>query len=60
VVEGGFFCFPAMTHDPWLDPLRKKPSFMRQLRQAESQHRKAAAAFAELHGDKVLAVDKAS
>jgi hypothetical protein len=25
VVEGGFFCFPAMTDDPWLDPLRRKP-----------------------------------
>jgi DNA-binding winged helix-turn-helix (wHTH) protein/tetratricopeptide (TPR) repeat protein len=60
VVEGGFYCFPAMTHDPWLDPLRKKPSFVRQLRQAESQHRKAAAAFAELQGDKVLAVARAS
>jgi DNA-binding winged helix-turn-helix (wHTH) protein/tetratricopeptide (TPR) repeat protein len=56
VVEGGFFCFPAITHDPWLEPLRKKPSFTKRLRQAETQHRKAAAAFAELEGEKVLGV----
>jgi tetratricopeptide (TPR) repeat protein len=56
VVEGGFFCFPAITHDPWLEPLRKNPSFTKRLRQAETQHRKAAAAFAELEGEKVLGV----
>ena len=56
VVAGGFFCFPAMAHDPWLDPLRKKPAFTKLLRQVETQHREAAAAFAELRGDKVLGV----
>ena len=56
VVGGGFFCFPAITHDPWLEPLRKKPSFTKRLRQAETQHRKAAAAFAELEGEKVLGI----
>ena len=56
VVEGGFFCFPAITNDPWLEPLRKKPSFTKRLRQAETQHRRAAAAFAELQGEKVLGV----
>src|SRR5215831_8430192 len=54
VVEGGFFCFPAMTHDPWLDPLRKKPAFAKRLRQAETQHREAVAAFIELQGERVL------
>ena len=56
VVECGFFCFPAMAHDPWLDPLRRKPAFTKLLRQAETQHRKAAAAFARLQGEKVLGV----
>src|SRR5262245_15087777 len=54
VVEGGFFCFPAIAQDSWLDAIRKKPSFTKRLRQAESQHRKAAAAFAELQGESVL------
>jgi hypothetical protein len=56
VVEGGFFCFPAMTHDPWLEPLRKKPLFTKRLCQAETQHRSAAAAFAELQGERVLGI----
>ncbi len=54
VVTGGFFCFPAMARDPWLDPLRKKPAFTRLLRRAETQHREAAAAFERLGGAKVL------
>ncbi len=54
VVTGGFFCFPAMARDPWLDPLRKKAAFTRLLRRAETQHREAAAAFERLGGAKVL------
>ena len=45
VVAGGFFCFPAMARDPWLDSLRRKPAFTRLLRQAEAQHQEASAAF---------------
>ena len=56
VVQGGFFCFPAMTSDPWLDPLRRKPGFTKLLSQAESEHREAAAAFAKSQGEKVLGV----
>src|SRR4029077_854432 len=29
VVAGGFFCFPIMARDPWLDSLRKKPAVTR-------------------------------
>src|SRR5262245_37768506 len=60
VVAGGFFCFPAMAHDPWLDPLRKKPAFTKLLRQAETQHRDASAAFTKLRGEKVLGVTSGS
>ena len=60
VVEGSFICFPAMAHDPWLDPLRRKPAFTKSLRQAESRHREAAAAFAKLQGEQVLGVARAS
>ena len=60
VVEGGFFCFPAMSHDPWLDRLRKKPAFTNLLRQAETRHREAVAAFTELQGEKLLGVVPAS
>jgi hypothetical protein len=51
VVLGGFFCFPAMARDPWLDPLRKKPAFTKLLRQAGTRHREAVAAFAQVQGD---------
>jgi hypothetical protein len=54
VVEGGFFCYPAMTSDPWLAPLRKKPLFTQLLHRAESQHREASTLFARAGGDKAL------
>ena len=51
VVGGGFYCYPAMARDPWLDSLRKKPAFTKLLRRAEKQHGEAAAAFERLAGD---------
>ena len=45
VVAGGFFCFPAMARDPWLDPLREDGGFKALLGQAESQHRAALVTF---------------
>src|SRR5579862_9330876 len=56
VVAGGYFCYPAMANDPWLDSLRKKPAFTKLLRQAETQHRDAAAVFKRLSGEKVLGI----
>lgn len=54
VVRGGFFCYPAMANDPWLDRLRQHAEFKKLLRQAETQHRDAAATFAAMHGNAVL------
>jgi DNA-binding winged helix-turn-helix (wHTH) protein/tetratricopeptide (TPR) repeat protein len=56
VVAGGFFCFPAMDRDPWLDALRRKPAFTKLVRRAETQHQEAAAVFASQRGHKVLGV----
>jgi DNA-binding winged helix-turn-helix (wHTH) protein/tetratricopeptide (TPR) repeat protein len=53
-VAGGFFCYPSMARDPWFDPLRKEPAFMKVLKKAETQHQEAAAVFSELHGEKAL------
>jgi DNA-binding winged helix-turn-helix (wHTH) protein/tetratricopeptide (TPR) repeat protein len=53
VVAGGFFCFPTMACDPWLDSLRERPAFTRLLRQAEVQHQEALATFARLGGDNI-------
>jgi DNA-binding winged helix-turn-helix (wHTH) protein/tetratricopeptide (TPR) repeat protein len=56
VVAGGFFCFPSMEHDPWLDPLRKKPAFTKLLRQAEAHHDEALTAFTRRGGERVLGI----
>jgi DNA-binding winged helix-turn-helix (wHTH) protein/tetratricopeptide (TPR) repeat protein len=54
VVASGYFCFPAMAGDPWLDSLRKKPAFTKLLRRAEALHHEALAAFERLGGRKVF------
>jgi hypothetical protein len=54
VVASGFFCFPAMAHDPWLDSLRKNPAFTKLLRRAEARHQEARAAFERLGGNRAL------
>jgi eukaryotic-like serine/threonine-protein kinase len=54
VVSGGYFCYPAMVGDPWLEPLRENAGFTKLLQQAESQHRGALAAFERLGGSKIL------
>ena len=54
VVEGGFFCFPALARDPWLDGIRTDPRFVRLLDQAEHQSREARAAFLHAGGDRLL------
>jgi DNA-binding winged helix-turn-helix (wHTH) protein/tetratricopeptide (TPR) repeat protein len=56
VVADGFFCYPVIERDPWLDSLRKKPAFTKLLRSAEAQHRKASDAFERLDGRSVLAM----
>jgi DNA-binding winged helix-turn-helix (wHTH) protein/tetratricopeptide (TPR) repeat protein len=56
VVRGGFFCYPAMSSDPWLDPVRKKPEFTKLLKKAEQQHRNAAREFERLEGDRILGI----
>jgi hypothetical protein len=54
VVDGGFFCYPAMARDPWLDPLRKNPRFLDLLSRAEAQHREAEKDFASVGGSLIL------
>jgi len=56
VVGGGFFCYPAMSSDPWLDPVRKRPQFAKLLGTAEQQHQVAAREFARLEGNRILGI----
>lgn len=57
VVGGGFLCYPAMSRDPWLDPVRERPEFRRVLERAEQQHQVAKRQFAGLEGDRILGID---
>jgi hypothetical protein len=56
VVEEGFFCLPAFTRDPWLDPLRGVPEFAAIVRRAETRHRQALISFLNAEGDRILGV----
>ncbi len=56
VVGGGFYCHGAMARDPWLDPLRTNPEFVRILRRAEAGQREAAEMYVRAGGERVLGV----
>ena len=49
-VNEGFFCYPALTRDPWLHSLRANPEFQVILQRAQERHAKAVRAFVEAEG----------
>jgi len=53
-IEHGFFCYPAMVRDPWLDGLRARPDFTELLRKAQQLHREASAVFLAAGGQTLL------
>jgi eukaryotic-like serine/threonine-protein kinase len=53
----GFFCFPVLASDDWLDPARHLPAFVAVLRRAETEHELAVAAFAAAGGERILGTD---
>jgi tetratricopeptide (TPR) repeat protein len=58
-VERGFFCYPAMVRDPWLDGMRGDEEFSRVLNHAHELHREAQRAFVEGGGEALLGVARA-
>ena len=56
VVASGYFCFPTMARDPWLDSVRGKPAFSRLLQRTETRHQEALTAFERLGGRQVFGV----
>jgi len=55
-VENGFFCYPAMLRDPWLDGLRARTEFMTLMRRAQHRYQEAAAAFTAGDGSGLLGI----
>jgi eukaryotic-like serine/threonine-protein kinase len=58
-VERGFFCYPAMVRDPWLDGMRGDEEFSRVLNHAHELHREAQRTFVEGGGEALLGVARA-
>ena len=58
-VERGFYCLPAFARDPWLDPMRTNPEFLRILRVAEKRCEEAKVAFIEAGGERLLGTVRA-
>jgi DNA-binding winged helix-turn-helix (wHTH) protein/tetratricopeptide (TPR) repeat protein len=56
VVGAGIFCYPSMSTDPWLDPLREKPAFVTLLKKTEEQHHRVAQEFSRLEGNRILGI----
>ena len=58
VVRGGFWCYPSMARDPWLDSIRDRPQFAKLLRDARTKHREALAAFDSAKGHVTLGISR--
>ncbi|HET9994443.1 MAG TPA: protein kinase [Candidatus Acidoferrum sp.] len=55
-INNGFFCYPAMVRDPWLDSIRTRSEFTSLLRKAQELHREASALFFSAGGDTLLGI----
>lgn len=55
VVDDGYFCYPALASDRWLDGVRRTPAFDAVLETAKARHESAARAFHEAGGEALLA-----
>ena len=53
-VDGGYFCYPQMASDPWLDPVRGDAEFKRILQRAQVLHQEAIEVFRAEGGPPLL------
>jgi len=54
VVETGYFNYPTLAKDPWLNRLHGHAAFEETLRKAEERHRAAESIFREADGSRYL------
>jgi serine/threonine protein kinase/tetratricopeptide (TPR) repeat protein len=55
-IDHGFFCYPAMVRDPWLDSLRARNEFTSLLRKCDQLHREATSSFLAAGGNSLLGI----
>jgi len=55
-VDGGYFCYPVLANDIWLESLRGQPAFEDIVQRAGDRHRTALKAFLDAEGDRLLGV----
>lgn len=53
-VDGGYFCYPQMASDPWLDPIRGDAEFKQILHRAQSLYQEAIEVFTAEGGPGLL------
>jgi serine/threonine protein kinase/tetratricopeptide (TPR) repeat protein len=53
-VDEGYFCYPQLASDPWLDPVRGDAGFKRILHKAQALHREAIEVFRAEGGPPLL------
>jgi TolB-like protein len=53
-VDRGYFCYPQMASDPWLDPIRNEVEFKQILHRAQMLHQEAIEAFRSEGGPTLL------
>ncbi len=53
-VDGGYFCYPQLASDPWLDPVRSDAEFKRILNRSQALHEEAIELFRSLGGPALL------
>jgi len=53
-VDGGYFCYPQIASDPWLDPIRGDAEFKRILNRAQALHQEAIELFRAEGGPPLL------
>jgi serine/threonine protein kinase len=53
-VDGGYFCYPQMVSDPWLDPIRGDTEFKQILHKAEVLNQEATEVFRAEGGSRLL------
>jgi hypothetical protein len=55
-VNNGFFCYPALARDPWLDRIRGKTEFSKLMRKTQELQLQALRTFRESGGNTLLGV----